>query len=70
MLLGQNVFSFNLVAVNIVVCLATIDKYRQMGVYCQISIIVDRMRFQQVWSGGAMVLGKHPVPGPPTIWMR
>ena len=21
------------------------------------------------WSGGAMVLGKHPVPGRPTIWM-
>ena len=21
------------------------------------------------WSGGAMVLGKLPVPGPPTIWM-
>ena len=21
------------------------------------------------WSGGAMVLGKHPVPGRPTIWI-
>ena len=21
------------------------------------------------WSGGAMVLGKLPVPGPPTIWI-
>ena len=25
--------------------------------------------FQKGWSGGAMVLGKLPVPGRPTIWM-
>ena len=24
---------------------------------------------KQGWSGGAMVLGKLPVPGRPTIWM-
>ena len=26
--------------------------------------------YQMGWSGGEMVLGKHPVPGRPTIWMR
>ena len=25
--------------------------------------------FMEVWSGGAMALGKLPVPGRPTIWM-
>ena len=25
--------------------------------------------FQNRWSGGAMALGKLPVPGRPTIWM-
>ena len=29
------------------------------------------MQFREAvgWSGGAMVLGKLPVPGRPTIWM-
>ena len=27
------------------------------------------LRDDGVWSGGAMVLGKLPVPGRPTIWM-
>ena len=26
-------------------------------------------RFKRGWSGGAMVLGKRPVPGRPTIWI-
>ena len=26
-------------------------------------------QIQRGWSGGAMVLGKLPVPGRPTIWM-
>ena len=29
----------------------------------------DQMTFCRGWSGGAMVLGKLPVPGRPTLWM-
>ena len=29
----------------------------------------SEFRLHGVWSGGAMVLGKFPVPGRPTIWM-
>ena len=29
----------------------------------------DKCRFEKRWSGDAMVLGKLPVPGRPTIWM-
>ena len=33
-----------------------------MSIYCLVN-------FSGGWSGGAMVLGKLPVPGRPTIWM-
>ena len=29
----------------------------------------ERVRNSRGWSGGAMVLGKLPVPGRPTVWM-
>ena len=30
----------------------------------------DTYRIMRGWSGGAMVLGKLPMPGRPTIWIR
>ena len=33
--------------------------------YCQFDSL-----YNKGWSGGAMVLGKLPVPGRPTIWIR
>ena len=33
-----------------------------------VSVIHDSLNFRG-WSGGAMVLGKLPVPGRPTIWI-
>ena len=33
------------------------------------SILILSYLIIQGWSGGAMVLGKLPVPGRPTIWM-
>ena len=32
-------------------------------------IVIQVSRTPREWSGGAMVLGKLPVPGRPTIWM-
>ena len=35
----------------------------------RVKLISDITNFIGGWSGGAMVLGKLPVPGRPTIWM-
>ena len=35
--------------------------YALSGAYC--------LSYKRGWSGGAMVLGKLPVPGRPTIWI-
>ena len=35
----------------------------------QFRSLIDRLWFLREWSGGAMVLGKLPVPGRPTIWI-
>ena len=41
----------------------TLDVYRGRKATMQ------QHHYQRGWSGGAMVLGKLPVPGRPTIWM-
>ena len=44
------------------------------GVWAKLSVLIRSVREVSVliweWSGGAMVLGKLPVPGRPTIWMK
>ena len=32
--------------------------------------IESQLFVSRVWSGGAMVLGKLPVPGRPTVWIQ
>ena len=34
------------------------------------NVLFSLLPMQRGWSGGAMVLGKLPVPGRPTIWIR
>ena len=40
-----------------------------MEVYLYTLILVHLLLINKGWSGGAMVLGKLPVPGRPTIWI-
>ena len=37
---------------------------------CIVSFKIHFSRCYRGWSGGAMVLGKLPVPGRPTIWIK
>ena len=43
--------------------------YTKMEVYLYTLILVHLLLINKGWSGGAMVLGKLPVSGRPTIWI-
>ena len=45
-----------------------------MRVFCLMQVLISYANYQghsqrRGWSGGAMVLGKVPVPGHPTLWI-
>ena len=49
------------------------EYFHHMPIYLGISsriVVVPGLNSHWGWSGGAMVLGKLPVPGRPTIWIR
>ena len=41
----------------------------RVSVDCGTNYVIAPLLYQQGWPGGAMVLGKLPVPMRPTIWM-
>ena len=50
-------------------CSCVIMSYATRLPYCIGQLYPISLLLSEGWSGGAMVLGKLPVPGRPTIWM-
>ena len=67
--MGIQCNNFSVILVNEILLTDTADFFKNMIIFkTSYSLLFSKCILSRGWLGGAMVLGKLPVPGRPTIW--